>query len=70
MEQNETKELLDIYNKEDIMKMFKCESDKALRFLKLMLQLGEAIKIGREYYIYKDNLIKVLHEFEGKELII
>ena len=42
-----------IYNKEDIMIMFKCKSDKALKILKFLYSINEAIKIGREYYIEK-----------------
>ena len=52
---------IDVYNsqikkyqvltKTDIMSIYKCESNKALRILKLMFQMGYGNKIGKEYYI-------------------
>ena len=41
------KELL---NKSDIMSLYGCESNKALRILKLMFQMGYGNKIGKEYF--------------------
>lgn len=64
------KNTIDIYNKNDIMKMFKCESDKALKILKIMFQMHEANKIGREYYVDKNSLEKFLEDMKGKELHI
>lgn len=64
------KQLLEIYGKEDIMKMFKCESDKALRILKTLYQMREANKIGREYYVQSDVLVQFLEDFKGKEIYI
>ena len=70
MKSVESKELLDIYNKEDIMKMFKCESDKALRILKLMFQMRDGYKIGREYYVTKKALEEFLESMKGKAVHI
>lgn len=70
MKPNESKELLDIYNKEDIMKMFKCESDKALRILRLMFLTRDGFKIGREYYVTKKSLEKFMEDIKGKSLYI
>lgn len=70
MENQVKKELLEIYNKKDIMKMFKCESDKALRILKIMYQMKVAIKIGKEYYVEKKALIRFLEDFQGEEIFI
>lgn len=64
------KNKLKIYKKNDIMQLMSCESDKALRFLKLAQQTGQAIKIGKEYQITKENLEKFLKQYEGKNLII
>lgn len=64
------KQLLDIYGKQDIMKIFKCESDKALRILKVMFQMDEAIKIGKEYYVDKKDLINFIERYKGKEVCI
>ena len=44
---NAEKELLEIYNKEDIMNMLNCESAKALKLLRVMHQMHIAFKIGR-----------------------
>jgi hypothetical protein len=59
-----------IYNKEDIMNLFKCESDKALRILKLMYSMCEANKIGREYYVTQESLLNFLRDMQGREIII
>lgn len=37
--------------KKEIMDIYHCESDKALRILKLMFQMGYGNKIGKEYYV-------------------
>lgn len=59
-----------IYNKDDIMNLFKCESDKALRILKLMYSMQEANKIGREYYVTQESLLNFLRDMQGREIII
>lgn len=59
-----------IYNKEDIMIMFKCKSDKALKILKFLYSINEAIKIGREYYIEKNNLMQFLNDYKGDNISI
>lgn len=64
------KDTIDIYGKNDIMKIFKCESDKALKILKIMFQMNEANKIGREYYVDKDTLLRFLNDMKGKEINI
>lgn len=64
------KEIIDIYNKQDIMKIFKCESDKALKILKIMYQMHEANKIGKEYYVDKDSLLNFLSDMKGKEIYL
>ena len=67
---NEDKYHIEIYGKQDIMKMFKCESDKALRLLKVMFQMHEANKIGKEYYVDKESLIRFLYDYKGREIFI
>lgn len=69
MERKE-KNFIDVYNKHDIMKMFKCESDKALKILKIMYQMKMANKIGKEYYVKRESLIQFLEDFEGHEILI
>ena len=69
IESNE-KKLIDVYNKHDIMMMFKCESDKALKILKIMYQMKMANKIGKEYYVERENLIRFLEDFKGQVILI
>ena len=64
------KNIIDIYNKQDIMKIFKCESDKALKILKIMYQMKEANKIGKEYYVDKETLVSFLDKYKGEEILI
>lgn len=64
------KKTIDVYGKQDIMKIFKCESDKALKILKVMYQMKEANKIGKEYYVDKDSLIQFLDKYKGEEILI
>lgn len=59
-----------IYNKEDIMKLFKCESDKALKILKFLYSMSEANKIGREYYVTHESLMNFLKDMQGREILI
>ena len=68
--ENNEKKLIDVYNKHDIMMMFKCESDKALKILKIMYQMKMANKIGKEYYVERENLIQFLEDFKGQEILI
>ena len=58
------------YGKKEIMEIFHCESDKALRLLKLLFQMREANKIGREYYVSKQALEKFMNDMKGKEIYI
>ena len=52
------------------MNLFKCESDKALRILKLMYSMQEANKIGREYYVTQESLLNFLRDMQGREITI
>ena len=68
--ENNKKNLVDVYNKHDIMVMFKCESDKALKILKIMYQMKMANKIRKEYYVERESLIQFLAVFKGQEILI
>lgn len=59
-----------LYNKEDIMNIFSCESDKALWILRLLYSMKEATKIGREYYISKESFEQFVEDMKGKEVAI
>ena len=64
------KDKIELYGKRDIMELFKCESDKALRILKVMYQMNMANKIGKEYYVEKNKLIAFLEDFRGQEILL
>ena len=59
-----------IYGKNDIMNMYSCESNKALKILKLLFQMGKGNKIGKEYYVTKQNHNDFIRSFQGKEVAI
>lgn len=61
---------IQVLTKNDIMNIYKCESNKALRILKLMFQMGYANKIGKEYYISLDAQSEFLMAIRGKEVFI
>ncbi len=56
--------------KNDIMDIYHCESNKALRILKLMFQMGYGNKIGKEYYISKEAQEEFVRNMAGKEVFI
>lgn len=58
------------YGKKDIMRIFNCESDKALKILKIIFQMREGNKIGREYYVKKQALDSFMEDMKGKALYI
>lgn len=57
-------------NKCDIMNIYHCESDKALRILKIMFQMGYGNKIGKEYYISRKSQTKFVNDMAGREVFI
>mgnify|MGYP007065840516 FL=1 len=59
-----------ILTKSDIMKNYNCESDKALKILKIMFQMGYGNKLGKEYYVTRDLQSKFLKDMAGKEIIL
>ena len=61
---------VDLLNKKDIMNLYKCKSDKALRLLKFMYDVGYANKFGKEYYVTNGALNKFLSDYAGKNVVI
>lgn len=59
-----------VYGKKEIMSIFNCESDKALRILKFMQQCGYATKIGREYYTMQMQLDEFMTQSMGKSIYV
>lgn len=59
-----------LVGKKDIMKFFGKESDFALRFLRTARLMGYGIKVGKEYYIKREEFEKILKTYQGLELEI
>lgn len=59
-----------LLNKSDIMELFNCESNKALKILRLMFQMGYGNKIGKEYYVLQKSQRDFLECMVGKEVFI
>lgn len=59
-----------LYGKDDIMKLYGCQSNKALLILKYMMMCKLAIKIGKEYYCTPDAHEKFIKSMSGKEVFI
>ena len=70
MNKETSKTLLVVYGKQDIMKMFNCESRKALKILKTMYEMKMATKIGKYYYVNQEQLTQFMEEFKGQEVLI
>ena len=67
---NIQKSSLKVLGKKDIMEIYHCESDKALKILKLMFQMGYGNKIGKEYYVTKKSQEDFIDNMRGKEVFI
>ena len=59
-----------LYNKEDIMTIFSCESEKALKILRLAHQMGYTLKMGKEYYISREDFATFLDQIKGRNTIL
>lgn len=64
------KSSLKVLGKKDIMEIYHCESDKALKILKLMFQMGYGNKIGKEYYVTRKSQEDFIDNMRGKEVFI
>lgn len=56
--------------KSDIMQIYHCESNKALKILKVMFNMGYGSKIGKEYYASKQSHDAFIKDMAGKEVFI
>jgi hypothetical protein len=61
---------IELLGKSDIKELFKCEDDKALKILKFLNQNEFGCKMGKEYYVTKNELMKFLDIYKGKDLKI
>ena len=57
-------------SKKDIMRMYDCESDKALRILKCMYNIQFAFKLGNRYYTTEEYNRKFFELYKGKKVLI
>lgn len=57
-------------NKDDIMVIYKCQNNKALKILKVMFQMGYGNRIGKEYYTTRKYLEEFMDCMNGKEVFI
>lgn len=65
-----TNKELELLDKAAIMQIFGCESDKALKILKMMYANQFGCKVGKEYYITKNEFKKFMESYKGKDLKI
>lgn len=68
-EETRTQEI-ELLTKEDIIEVFKCENDKALKIMRLAFEMRYATKIGKEFYIKKDDFDKFINEEKGRKVIL
>ena len=63
-------EKIDVLNKEDIIRVFGWEDQKARAFLRMAVQMKYATKINKNIIITKENFEKYLEFLRGKVLSI
>ncbi len=63
-------EKIDVLNKEDIIRVFGWEDQKARAFLRIAVQMKYATKINKNIIITKENFEKYLEFLRGKDLSI
>lgn len=63
-------EKIDVLNKEDIIRIFGWEDQKARAFLRMAVQMKYATKINKNIIITKENFEKYLEFLRGKDLSI
>ena len=63
-------EKIDVLNKEDIIRVFGWEDQKATAFLRMAVQMKYATKINKNIIITKENFEKYLEFLRGKDLSI
>lgn len=57
-------------SKKEIMDIYHCGSNKALKILRLMFQMGYGNKIGKEYYVSQESQTKFVNDMSGKDVLI
>ena len=57
-----------LYRKADIMRVFKCKSDKALRILRLAFSMRLASKAGNEYYMTQKDYKEFIKHIKGRKV--
>mgnify|MGYP004535140635 CR=1 FL=1 len=70
LEKTENNKEIILLGKSELMKIYGCEADKALRILKVMFQMGLATKIGKTYQTTREKHEKFVELMLGKEVQI
>ncbi len=70
MESNTVDNRNTVLTKKDIMAIFKCENNKALKILKLLFQMGFGLKIGKGYYTTQNGLDEFIKTMAGKKVVV
>lgn len=60
----------DIYDVKDVEIIFRCEHQKALRIMKLLFSMKYALKMGKNYYVKRDDFERFFSDFAGKDVAI
>ena len=60
----------ELLGKDDIIKIFKCENEKALKILRVAFDMQYATRIGKEYYIEKTKLDEFMNDVRGRKVVL
>ena len=60
----------ELLGKDDIIRIFKCENEKALKILRVAFDMRYATKIGKEYYIEKTKLDEFMNDVRGRKVVL
>ena len=60
----------ELLGKDDIIRIFKCENEKALKILRVAFDMRYATKIGKEYYIEKTKLEEFMNDVRGRKVVL
>ena len=60
----------ELLGKDDIIRIFKCENEKALKILRVAFDMQYATRIGKEYYIEKTKLDEFMNDVRGRKVVL
>lgn len=56
--------------KDDVSRLFKCKSDKALRIMRFIYENGAGYKLGNQYYIKEGDFYDFMNQYKGRVIMI